>query len=283
MKRLNPGNPLSHGLPETKAHGTRQREEEFMKRLPVVGRGKRTTSEPTATAGNGTQAQRGSLRASKDKADSKGASRNQEERWSEDIATLRKAAEELALKRGEPAKALEALVRNTRPQSDSSAFHQIATSMDDPAAEVRNAAVRALYDLDPDRAASLFNVALREGSMESRRRIGAALADSGLIDEAINNLMAENHENCYGAFSLLFLVANAGEVQPLIRVIKNHPSIDLRLAVIRLLAASDEPEVLPAFRRLEGSSSLSMEVMAAVSEAINQISGAVPKTASSAA
>jgi len=254
-----------------------------MKRLPVVGRGKRTTSEPTATAGNGTQAQRGSLRASKDKADSKGASRNQEERWSEDIATLRKAAEELALKRGEPAKALEALVRNTRPQSDSSAFHQIATSMDDPAAEVRNAAVRALYDLDPDRAASLFNVALREGSMESRRRIGAALADSGLIDEAINNLMAENHENCYGAFSLLFLVAKAGEVQPLIRVIKNHPSIDLRLAVIRLLAASGEPEVLPAFRRLEGSSSLAMEVRAAVAEAINQLSGAVPKTASSAA
>src|SRR5258705_3464431 len=278
MKPLNPPrNPLTHGNPETKAQGTRKREEDFVKRLPVVGREKRTSSETTPTAGNGTQAQRGSLRASKDKADSKGASRNQEERWSEDIATLRKAAEELALKRGEPAKALEALVRNTRPQSDSSAFHQIATSMDDPAAEVRNAAVRALYDLDPDRAASLFNVALREGSMESRRRIGAALADSGLIDEAINNLMAENHENCYGAFSLLFLVANAGEVQPLIRVIKNHPSIDLRLAVIRLLAASDEPEVLPAFRRLEGSSSLATEVRAAVAEAINKLSNEATK------
>src|SRR5258705_5869306 len=277
MKRRNRGNPLSNGLPETKAHGIRQREEEFMKRLPVVGSGKRTTSEPTATAGNATQAQRGSLRASKDKPDSKGASRNEEERWSEDITTLRKAAEELALKRGEPAKALQAIVRNTRSQSDSSAFHQITTAMDDPAAEVRNAAVRALYDLDPDRAASLFNIALREGSMESRRRIGAALADSGLIDEAINNLMAENHENCYGAFSLLFLVAKAGEVQPLIRVIKNHPSIDLRLAVIRLLAASGEPEVLPAFRRLEGSSSLATEVRAAVAEAINKLSNEATK------
>src|SRR5258705_4086130 len=277
MKRLNPRNPLSHGLPETKAHGTRQREDKFMKSYSVGGRAKKTPREPTATAGNGTQAQRGSLRACKDKPDSKEASRNEEERWSEDIATLRKAAEELALKRGEPAKALQAIVRNPRPQSDSNAFHQIATAMDDPAAEVRNAAVRALYDLDPDRAASLFNIALREGSMESRRSIGAALADSGLIDEAINNLMAENHENCYGAFSLLFLVAKAGEVQPLIRVIKNHPSVDLRLAVIRLLAASGEPEVLPAFRRLEGSSSLATEVRAAVAEAINKLSNEATK------
>ena len=59
---------------------------------------------------------------------------------------------------------------------------------------------------------------------------------------AIDDLMAENHEHCYSAFSLLFLVAKAGVVEPLSSVIEKHPSLDLTLAVIRLLASSGEPE-----------------------------------------
>ncbi len=88
--------------------------------------------------------------------------------------------------------------------------------------------------MDPDQAATLVNDALRDGSPEERRRIGSALADSGLLYEAIDDLMAENHESCYGAFSLLFLVAKAGVVEPLSTVIEKHPSLDLSLAVIRL-------------------------------------------------
>ena len=77
--------------------------------------------------------------------------------------------------------------------------------------------------------------------------LGSALADSGLLYEAIDDLMAENHESCYGAFSLLFLVAKAGVVEPLTSVIEKHPSLDLSLAVIRLLASSGEPEVRLSF------------------------------------
>ena len=74
---------------------------------------------------------------------------------------------------------------------------------------------------------------IRPATPEERRRIGAALADSGLLYEAIDDLMAANYESCYGAFSLLFLVAKAGVVEPLIGVIEKHPSLDLSLAVIR--------------------------------------------------
>ena len=98
--------------------------------------------------------------------------------------------------------------------------------------------------MNPDQAATLVNNALRDGSPEERRRIGSALADSGLLYEAIDDLMAENHESCYGAFSLLFLVAKAGVVEPLSAVIEKHPSLDVRLAVIRLLASSGEPGVV---------------------------------------
>lgn len=147
-----------------------------------------------------------------------------DERWSNDVATLRRAAEELAKRRN-----------GLQRHRIVTPFDQMAHSLNDPAAEVRKKAVRELYTLDPDRAATLVNEALRDGSPEERRRIGTALADSGLLYEAIDDLKAENHESCYRAFSLLFLVAKAGVVEPLISVIESDPNSDLSLALMSLL------------------------------------------------
>src|SRR5688500_11381213 len=187
-----------------------------------------------------------------------------DERWTEDVATLRRAAEELVQRRHQFAK-----ISISKPFNRH--FDEIAQSLDDPSPEIRQQAVRDLYELDPDQAATLVNDALRAGSPDERRRIGLALADSGLIYEAINDLMAENHESCYGAFSLLFLVAKAGVVEPLTAVIENHPSVDLSLAVIRLLASSRQHEVVPALQRLAASTSLAPELRSAASEAVTQI------------
>ena len=189
------------------------------------------------------------------------ARRSEDERWTNDIVTLRQAAEELAGRRRGKAKLRPLLTPRTR-------FEETAQLLDDPSAAVREKAVRDLYEMDPDQAATLVNDALRDGTPEERRRIGRALADSGLLYEAINDLMAENHESCYGAFSLLFLVAKAGVVEPLSRVIEKHPSVDLSLAVIRLLASSGEPEVATALRRLASNTSLAPEIQAAAAEAI---------------
>jgi len=183
------------------------------------------------------------------------ARRAEDERWSNDIATLRRAAEELVRRR-----------RN--PQTP---FEQVAELLDDPSAEVREKAVRDLYEMDPDRAATLVNNALRDGTPEERRRIGSALADSGLLYEAIDDLMAENYESCYGAFSLLFLVAKAGVVEPLSSVIEKHPSLDLSLAVIRLLASSGEPQVAETLQRLSLNPSLPPELQSAAADAVTQL------------
>jgi hypothetical protein len=148
-------------------------------------------------------------------------------------------------------------------------FEEIAQLLDDPSAEIREKAVRDLYEMDPDQAATLVNDALRDGTPEERRRIGNALADSGLLYEAIDDLMAENHESCYGAFSLLFLVAKAGVVEPLSTVIEKHPSLDLSLAVIRLLASSGEPKVAATLERLATNSSLAPELQLAAAEGIS--------------
>jgi len=180
------------------------------------------------------------------------ARRTDDERWARDIATLRQAAIDLAQGRHKP----------------QSPFDQIAGLLDDPSPAVREKAVRDLYEINPDQAATLVNDALRDGSPEERRRIGSALAGSGLLYEAIDDLMAENHENCYSAFSLLFLVAKAGVVEPLSSVIEKHPSLDLSLAVIRLLASSGEPEVASTLKRLAANTALAPELRSAAAESI---------------
>jgi len=186
------------------------------------------------------------------------ARRTEDERWNRDIATLREAAQQLAQRR-------------IKPQKSNFQFDQISELLDDPSAAVREKAVRDLYELDADRAATLVNDALRDGSPEERRRIGSALADSGLLYEAIDDLMAENHEHCYSAFSLLFLVAKAGVVEPLSTVIEKHPSLDLSLAVIRLLASSGEPEVASTLQRLASNASLAPELRSAAAESVTQL------------
>src|SRR6185295_7207567 len=172
-----------------------------------------------------------------------------DERWARDMVTLRQAAHDLA---------------ELRHQPQNTPFDQIAILLDDPSPAVREKAVRDLYEINPDQAATLVNDALRDGTPEERRRIGNALADSGLLYEAIDDLMAEDHQNCYSAFSLLFLVAKAGVVAPLSAVIEKHPSLDLSLAVIRLLASSGEPEVASTLERLSLNASLPPELLSAV-------------------
>jgi HEAT repeat protein len=157
-------------------------------------------------------------------------------------------------------------------------FREISASFDDPAVEVRNAAARSLFELNSARAET-FTRALREAPPERRRKIGAALASSGLASEAISQLMGESREKTYDAFSLLFLMSKAGEVQPLMRAIEEHPNNEVRLAVVKLLALSGQQEILPAFRRLAVRGSLPTEVRSAVMEAIYQISSQSPTAA----
>lgn len=160
---------------------------------------------------------------------------------------------------------------NSRSQNDSAEdYHFITNLFDDPSPDVRNVAARALYHLHTDRAAS-FTRALREASPERRRRIAAALASSGLATEALSNLAAQNLDKTYDAFSVLFLMAKAGEVQSLIQAIEDGPNLGARLAVVKLLALSGQAEVVSAFRRLAVRSSLPPEVRSAVMEAIHQI------------
>lgn len=191
-----------------------------------------------------------------------------DERWQQQQTVLRRAAADLAQRRVDST----ATGTDRQQTSQDDSFDLICKSLNDPSPEARNVAVRAFYDLNPDLAVSFFNRALMQGSPEERRSVGAALVGSGLADDSVDTLTGENQENAYSAFSLLFLVAKAGEVGPLMRVIEDHPNIQLRLAVIKLLALSGEPGVVTAFFELAQRNSLPLEIRSAVREAIFRIS-----------
>jgi hypothetical protein len=80
------------------------------------------------------------------------------------------------------------------------AFQQISAAFDDESAEVRSAAARATFEFQEDRAAA-FTRALREASPERRRKIGSAIASSGLAAESIRNLTGESRDKTYDALS----------------------------------------------------------------------------------
>jgi HEAT repeat protein len=210
-----------------------------------------------------------SSRATDSRRNSSARSQVEDERWRIEKQTLRRAAAELAHRR---AQLKVAAMSDLTTVSESNSLEVITKSLEDPSASVRNAAVRALYRVNPGFAASFFNQALREGPLDRRRRIGAALAGSGLVREAIQQLKADGSQNLYGTMSLLFLVAKAGEVQLLMGLLESHPGLELRLALIELLGSTGDPLIVPALRRLSQRTSLPEEVRSAVLEAINQIS-----------
>ena len=165
------------------------------------------------------------------------------------------------------ASALKDLLKIARNQ----AFPLMCKAFDDPSPEVRNAAAKALYSLESD-PASTFARALREANPQRRRQIGSSLAASGLAGDALRSLAGSSREKTHEALALLFLMAKAGEIRPLMSTIEDGQNLETKLAVINLLSLSGRSEIIPPFRRLAVRGSLPAEVRSAVMEAIYQIS-----------
>ena len=76
-----------------------------------------------------------------------------------------------------PEERVEALAKLTESGAKE-IFKLIVNSFADVSPDVRNAAARALYELDPDHCAEPFGRAIEESSSEQGRNIGVALAAS---------------------------------------------------------------------------------------------------------
>jgi len=200
----------------------------------------------------------------------------QDDQWLQDMAVLRRAAQDRIQKRVSAKVSLPLVPGHA-------SINPFAESLEYSSGEKQEAIVRSFYEHNPDQAASLLNVVLRESSPGQRRRIGSALVSSGLVAEAINNLSSEKNKDPYRAFSLLFLAAKAGQIHPLVEVIETHKSLELRLKLIGLLVSSGERESLNALRRLAASELLPVDVHAAIVKAIDQLNAQARESAPSAA
>ena len=164
-----------------------------------------------------------------------------------------------------PAKAEDAWLNDEPINEDH--FRTLCAAFDHPSPSVREVAARALNQSSTNRVA-VFARALREASSARGRRIVEAIASSGLADEAINHLTI-NDEKYYDALSLLILMLKAGEAQPLLRAIKEHPNNNIRIAVISLLALSQQKEFELELRRIATQGSLPAEVQSALLTALH--------------
>lgn len=147
-------------------------------------------------------------------------------------------------------------------------FQQTCAGFNDPSPNARVAAAHALYSLGADS----FARALREASPADRHCIGEAIAASGLAREAINHLTRSHNGSSYDALSLLVTMMKAGEIEPLLRAVEDHPDLEARIAAIRLLSLNHRAEVIPALRHLALKDSLPTEVQSALLAAIYPIS-----------
>jgi hypothetical protein len=132
------------------------------------------------------------------------------------------------------------------PATDPNIFSLLVSFFDDPSQRVRNAAARALRELEPSRPVESFTRALENASPERRHNIGTTIAASGLADEAINLFDAESREETYNALCLLFVMAKTGEVLPLVQAIEGHPDVEVRRAAIKLLNLSGHADLADA-------------------------------------
>ncbi len=148
---------------------------------------------------------------------------------------------------------------------DEERFRLLCADFDHPSQAVRESAVQSLSQFSASHNTAIAR-ALREAPFARSRRIGAAIASSGLADEAINHLTS-SAEKYYDSLSLLLLMMKAGESQPLLRAVKEHPQNDVRIAVISLLALSQQKEVMVELRQL--AFPLPPEVQAALLTALH--------------
>ena len=95
---------------------------------------------------------------------------------------------------------------------------------------------------------------------------------SGLAEEAVSGLAGKSREITYDSFSLLFLMAKAGETAMLLKTIEQHSNMSVQLSVIKLLTFSNQPDIVAKFRSLAVKGALPPEVRSAVMESIYQMS-----------
>ncbi len=151
-----------------------------------------------------------------------------------------------------------------------SVFAPILMAFVDEAREVRAAAARALSRLNFNRADAYVRL-IESADAETLASVARACVGAGMAKQAIERLASEDRRQAYEAFTLLSLLARAGENAPILEAIGGHRSDDVRLAAIKVLGIFGRPEVLPNLRELAVTDGIPESVRMALMEVVYKI------------
>lgn len=156
-----------------------------------------------------------------------------------------------------------------------SVFAPVMMAFADESREVRAAAARSLSRMEFDRAEGFVRL-IDTADEETLRKVAQACQKAGMVAQALDRLISEDRRLAYESFSLLSLMVKAGELEPLADAITNHPEINVRLALVRLLGTAATPEVSTLLRHLVVRDGLPEKVRSALMEVVYQVDQAQP-------
>jgi HEAT repeat protein len=156
-----------------------------------------------------------------------------------------------------------------------SVFAPVIMAFADDAREVRAAAARSLSRMNFDRGEAYVRL-IETAEAETLRKVAQSCTKAGMVMQAIDRLISEDRRLAYEAFSLLSLLAKSGETQPLVDAICNHPEVNVRLALVRLIGASNHPEAASLLRHLAVRDGLPEKVRSALLEVVYKIDQTLP-------
>jgi HEAT repeat protein len=156
-----------------------------------------------------------------------------------------------------------------------SVFASVIMAFSDEAREVRAAAARSLSRMNFDRGEAYVRL-IETADAETLRKVAQSCTKAGMVTQAIDRLISEDRRLAYEAFSLLSLLAKSGETQPLVDAISSHPEVNVRLALVRLIGTSSNPEAATLLRHLAVRDGLPEKVRSALLEVVYKMDQAQP-------
>ena len=156
-----------------------------------------------------------------------------------------------------------------------SVFAPVLMAFVDEAREVQAAAARALSRLSFNRADAYARI-IETADDEALGNVARACIKARMASQAIDRLASEDRRQAYEAFSLVSLLAKAGEVSPILDAIAEHRDDSVRMAAIRLLGMTGRPEVAQHFRQLAVRDGLPESVRTSLLEVVYKIDQALP-------
>lgn len=130
-----------------------------------------------------------------------------------------------------------------------SVFAPVLIALADDTREVRAAAARTLSGLHFDRAAAYTRV-MQTADNNTLHDFAKACVKTGIVGQAADWLGSEDRRHAHEAASLFSMLAKAGELEPIVDLVKTHKDNQVRLAAVRALQAADPVQAAATSREL---------------------------------